>query len=87
LKYEERVNLRVSLLKEFYNDYFTSGGHESKIILERKETEKRLALHYLTDKNLINCRLIKQDPVIEVIIKITAKGIDVVENNILIRNV
>lgn len=84
---KDRINLRVALLKGLYNDYFIYRGNESKITLKLQETEKQLALHYLADKELVSCRLIKKEPVLEFIVKITTKGIDAVENEIPLSNI
>jgi hypothetical protein len=87
LNYKERINLRLTLLKKLYDDYFNNYGNEVKIIFDQHEAEKRLALRYLTDKRLLNCRLVKDDPVQEFVAKITAKGIDVVETEISLNDV
>jgi hypothetical protein len=84
---EERIKLRETLLKEFYDNYFAQGGKENKVIFKAQEVEKRLALYYLADKKLIFCRLIKEDSQQEFMARITTTGIDVVENNILLNKV
>lgn len=82
MNYKDRVILRVTLLKEIYDNYFANGGKESKIVIEPCETEKQLAMNYLAEKNLIYQRIIRQEPVLEYETRITAKGIDAVENDI-----
>lgn len=82
-KIKERIGLRTATLKRLYNQYFDNDGKESKVTLEPKDTEKRLALSYLADKGLINCRQIRGTEVFEFMVKITTTGIDFIENYIL----
>jgi hypothetical protein len=79
---------RKSLLNKAYTHYFTNGGKYLKFVFDPSEIEKLFALKYLADKRLIKRRLVKQDSK-EIVYEatITAKGIDVVENDIPLSDV
>jgi hypothetical protein len=74
----ERIKLRAAILNQAYEQYFDSGGKESRFIVSQEETEKLLALLYLAEKGLINCQPIKG--LSEFMIKITVEGIDFIED-------
>jgi hypothetical protein len=80
-KINERINLRISMLKRLYDQHFDNDGKESKITLEPEDTEERLALSYLADKGLACCRPTKG--AVEYMAKITADGIDFIEKHLL----
>lgn len=56
--FKERQELRITLLKELYELYFSNNSLNAKVIdidkLKKEDNEKALAYEYLRAKNLIS---------------------------------
>lgn len=76
--WRERGAIRKAVLKELYDYNFANGGKAKDIKSEVSNNEKRTALIYLADKNLVE--LINFDHPAFPEARITAYGIDEIES-------
>jgi hypothetical protein len=78
MKANERKDLRRTLLQGLYDNHFANKGKDLLVREGDMEIEVKLAYRYLIDKNLAAKARSSEK---EHLYKITAKGIDVIENN------
>lgn len=76
--WRERSSIRKAVLKELYDYNFQNAGKPKDVKLEVSDGEKKTALLYLSDKNLVE--LINFDHPAFPEARITADGIDEIEN-------
>jgi hypothetical protein len=81
---KERKGLRIKKLKELYDFNFEHGGRDAQIKYEdlynnSDDKEEHIAMEYLAEKGFINYKVMARNMYTA---KITAYGIDYVENEL-----
>jgi hypothetical protein len=82
MEIKERKQLRLAKLKELYDFNINHAGRDAQISYQdlrdnKEDKEEHLAYEYLTEKGLINYKIMARNMYSA---KITAYGIDYIEN-------